>query len=259
MRLASLGSGSKGNATLVQLGDQLLLVDCGFSTRQVTTRLKRLDLAPGDITALLVTHEHSDHMRGVQTLAHKFNIPVYASHGTLKAMDFPFAAQSFDSHESFALGNVQVIPVAVPHDAREPTQFVFVHDGVKVGVLSDLGHVTPHVIASYKDCDLLLMESNHDLGMLKSGRYPPYLQRRVGGLHGHLNNQQAVELLEAIGHARLRVVIGHVSEANNDVKIIEQSFSAFRSRVASIEIASQTEGIHWQTLDQARGDEAVVL
>ena len=248
MRLASLGSGSKGNATLVHLGDQLLLVDCGFSARQVSTRLERLGLAPGDITALLVTHVHSDHMRGVQTLAHKFNIPVYASHGTLKAMDFPFAANSFDSHESFALGNVQVVPVAVPHDAREPTQFVFVHDGVKVGVLSDLGHVTPHVIASYQDCDLLLMESNHDLGMLKAGKYPPYLQRRVGGLHGHLNNQQAVELLEAIGHSGLRVVIGHISEANNDLAIIEQAFSSFRTRVASIEIANQSSGVSWQTV-----------
>ena len=248
MRLASLGSGSKGNATLVQLGDQLFLVDCGFSARQVATRLARLDLAPGDITALLVTHEHSDHMRGVQTLSHKFNIPVYASHGTLKAMDFPFAANSFDSHESFAVGNVQVVPVAVPHDAREPTQFVFVHDGVKVGVLSDLGHVTPHVIASYQDCDLLLMESNHDLEMLRSGRYPPYLQRRVGGLHGHLNNQQAVELLEAIGHSGSRVVIGHISGANNDLEIIEQSFSSFRGRVASIEYASQSSGVSWQTV-----------
>jgi len=248
MRLASLGSGSKGNATIVQLGDQLFLVDCGFSARQVTTRLARLELAPGDITALLVTHEHSDHMRGVQTLAHKFNIPVYASHGTLKAMDFPLAANGFDSHESFAVGNVQVVPVAVPHDAREPTQFVFVHDGVKVGVLSDLGHVTPHVIASYKDCDLLLMESNHDLDMLKSGRYPPYLQRRVGGLHGHLNNHQAVELLEAIGHRDLKVVIGHISEANNDLEIIEQAFSSFRSRVASIEFANQSAGVNWQTV-----------
>lgn len=248
MRLASLGSGSKGNATVVQLGDQLLLVDCGFSTRQVTLRLAKLGLAPGDITALLVTHEHSDHMRGVQTLAHKFNIPVYASHGTLKAMAFPFAANSFDSHESFAIGNVNVVPVAVPHDAREPTQFVFVHDGVKVGVLSDLGHVTPHVVSCYRDCDLLLMESNHDLAMLKAGRYPVSLQRRVGGLHGHLNNEQAVELLEAIGHAELRVVIGHVSEQNNDLGIIERTFASFRSRVASIEIASQSDGVSWQSV-----------
>ncbi|MDP5052458.1 MAG: MBL fold metallo-hydrolase [Congregibacter sp.] len=247
MRLASLGSGSKGNATLVQLGDQLFLVDCGFSTRQVAMRLARLGVSPGDITGLLVTHEHSDHIRGVQTLAHKFNIPVYASHGTLKAMQFPFAASGFDSHESFAIGNVQIVPVAVPHDAREPTAFVFVHDGVKIGVLSDLGHVTPHVISSFQDCDLLLMESNHDLGMLRSGRYPPSLQRRVGGLHGHLNNEQAIELLEAIGHARLRVVIGHVSEANNDLDILRRSFASFRTRVASIEIASQSEGISWQT------------
>lgn len=248
IRLASLGSGSKGNATLVQLGDQLLLVDCGFSTRQVTKRLEKLELAPGDITALLVTHEHSDHMRGVQTLAHKFNIPVYGSHGTLKAMEFPFSANRFDSHEAFDIGNVRVVPVAVPHDAREPTQFVFMHNSVKVGVLSDLGHVTPHVISSYRDCDLLLMESNHDLDMLRSGRYPPSLQRRVGGVHGHLNNLQAVELLESVGHAGMRVVLGHISEQNNNLQIIEQLFAPLRARVASIEIASQSDGVNWQTL-----------
>ena len=247
IRLASLGSGIKGNATLVQLGGELLLVDCGFSTKQVTKRLEKLELAPGDITALLVTHEHSDHMRGVQTLAHRFNIPVYASHGTLKAMDFSLAAHSFDSHGSFEIGNVTVMPVAVPHDAREPTQFVFGCDGIKIGVLSDLGHVTPHVVSAYRDCDLLMMESNHDVDMLMAGRYPPSLKRRVGGVHGHLSNRQAAELLGAIGHADLRVVIGHVSEQNNALSLIEEALGDYRPKLRSLEIASQNDGVSWQT------------
>lgn len=249
IRLASLGSGSKGNATLVQLGGELLLVDCGFSARQVTQRLEKLELAPGDITALLVTHEHSDHMRGVQTLAHRYNIPVYASHGTLKAMNFSLAATTFDSHGSFEIGNVTVMPVAVPHDAREPTQFVFVCDGIKIGVLSDLGHVTPHVVSAYRDCDLLMMESNHDVDMLMAGRYPPSLKRRVGGVHGHLSNRQAAELLEAVGHANLRVVIGHVSEQNNAPSLIEEALGDYRPKLRSLEIASQSDGVSWQAFE----------
>lgn len=249
IRLASLGSGSKGNATLVQLGGELLLVDCGFSARQVAQRLEKLGLAPGDITALLVTHEHADHMRGVQTLAHRYNIPVYASHGTLKAMKFSLAATTFDSHGSFSIGNVTVMPVAVPHDAREPTQFVFGYEGVKIGVLSDLGHVTPHVVSAYSECNLLMMESNHDVDMLMAGRYPPSLKRRVGGVHGHLSNRQAAELLAAVGHADLRVVIGHVSEQNNALPLIEEALGCYRPKLRSLEIASQNDGVSWQTFD----------
>jgi len=209
--------------------------------------MARLDVAPGDITALLVTHEHVDHVRGVEVLAHRYNIPVYGSHGTLKAMGYSLAAQRIDSHCNFTIGTVTVTPVAVPHDAREPTQFVLHAQGTKVGVLSDLGHVTPHVVHHYRDCDLLLMEANHDLEMLQSGRYPPPLKRRVGGQLGHLSNRQAVALLQAVGHARQRVIIGHVSEQNNSQALLEAAFATLRDSVASLVIADQADGIGWQT------------
>lgn len=247
-RLASLGSGSKGNATLVHLGDQLILIDCGFSAKQIAQRMARLGLAPGDVTALLVTHEHSDHARGVKTLAHRYNIPVYASHGTLKAMQFPLPARSIASHGRFQLGNVTVVPVAVPHDAREPVQFVFEYAGHRVGVLSDLGHVTPHVVEHYRACDLLMMESNHDPEMLRTGSYPPSLKRRVGGDLGHLSNNQAAELLRQVGHASARVVIGHVSEQNNSTQHLQATFADLRNQVASLDIADQAEGIAWREL-----------
>jgi len=166
-------------------------------------------------------------------------------------MKFSLAATTFDSHGSFSIGKVMVLPVAVPHDAREPTQFVFGCDGIKIGVLSDLGHVTPHVVSAYRDCDLLMMESNHDVDMLMAGRYPPSLKRRVGGVHGHLSNQQAAELLEAVGHANLRVVIGHVSEQNNALPLIEEALGGYRPKLRSLEIASQSDGVSWQTLDES--------
>ena len=250
-RLASLGSGSKGNATLVHLGDQLILIDCGFSAKQIALRMARLDLAPGDITALLVTHEHTDHARGVKTLAHRYNIPVYATHGTLKAMEFPLPAQRIASHGSFQLGEVTVVPVAVPHDAREPTQFVFEYAGRRVGVLSDLGHVTPHVIEHYRACDLLMMESNHDPEMLRTGSYPPSLKRRVGGDLGHLSNRQAAELLAQVGNASVQVVIGHVSEQNNSAQHLQETFAELRQQVASLDIADQADGIAWRELGTA--------
>ncbi|MEM7219464.1 MAG: MBL fold metallo-hydrolase [Pseudomonadota bacterium] len=251
-RLASLGSGSKGNATVVQLGGQTLLVDCGFSVRQVTQRMERLGLAPGDLDAVLITHEHADHVRGVEALAHRYAIPIYASHGTLKAAKFRLPANVINSHGSFDIGGVRVIPVAVPHDAREPTQFVFEAGGCRVGVLSDLGCVTPHVISHYRDCDLLMMESNHDPEMLRNGRYPPSLKRRVGGQLGHLSNAQAADLLGQVGHAALRVVVGHVSEQNNSLANLEATFAPFVGRLASLEIADQAAGVAWQELAPQR-------
>ena len=247
--LASLGSGSKGNATLVRLGGELILVDCGFSTREVVRRMAPLGVAPGDLSAILVTHEHTDHVRGVQSLAHRYQIPVYASHGTLKAMQFALSATPINAHGRFAVGAVQVRPVAVPHDAREPTQFVFEADGHRVGVLSDLGHVTPHVVSSYRDCDLLMMESNHDADMLQAGGYPPSLKRRVGGNLGHLSNTQAADLLAQVGHAGSQVVIGHVSEQNNAPELLERTFAGLRGKVASLVIADQASGVAWQGKD----------
>ena len=125
-------------------------------------------------------------------------------------------------------------PVVVPHDAREPTQFVLQHDGLKIGVLSDLGSVTEHVVTQFSDCDYLLLEANHDRDMLLRGSYPPALKRRVGGDHGHLSNTQALELLKRVAHADLHVVIGHISEQNNNLDLVEALFAPLRSQLASL-------------------------
>ena len=243
--VASLGSGSKGNGTLVRIGGELLLVDCGFNAKQALKRMNRLGVGPGDISAILVTHEHSDHAGGVSALALTYNIPVHASFGTCRGLDPHLPARPFDSHTSFSIGAVEVVPVAVPHDCREPTQFVFRGEDARIGVISDLGFVTPHVKNEFDGCDVLMMEANHDRGMLARGRYPDRLKRRVGGNYGHLSNEQAADFLAAVHHEHQHVVIGHVSEENNHPDLLEAAFEPFRTRVSSLRYATQSVGVEW--------------
>jgi phosphoribosyl 1,2-cyclic phosphodiesterase len=243
--IASLGSGSRGNGTLVAIGGAVFLVDCGFTLKQAEQRLARLQLSPGDLSAILVSHEHSDHIAGVAALAHRYGVPVYASYGTLKASPKGFNCNAFDGDIAFELAGVTVNPVVVPHDAREPTQFVFEHDALRIGVLSDLGSLTQHVAQQFSGCHYLLLEANHDRAMLHRGSYPASLKRRVGGDLGHLSNSQALELLNHIAHSELHVVIGHISEQNNDVNLVEALFSELRPKLASLSIATQGEGQIW--------------
>ncbi len=219
-RFASLGSGSRGNATLVQSSDTALLIDCGFPAREMIQRCEQLDFDPAALDAILVTHEHGDHMRGVGPVARRLGLPVWMTHGTGRANGFGKLAQLrlFSSHDpAFTIGDIEVRPVAVPHDAHDPTQFVLTHAGLSLGLLTDLGCLTPHIIQAYAGVDALLLECNHDLKMLAGGPYPPRLQARVGGNYGHLNNLQAAELLRRIDLHRLRhLVAGHLSEKNNN-------------------------------------------
>ena len=261
MGLASLGSGSRGNGTLVAMAGRVFLVDCGFTLRQTEQRLARLGLSPGDITAVLVSHEHSDHISGVSALAHRYGVPVYASHGTKKNAPNGFQCEAFDGDIPFTLGEVTINPVRVPHDAREPTQFVLSHGELKIGVLSDLGTYTQHVVEQYSDCRYLLLEANHDGAMLRQGSYPPHLKTRVGADFGHLSNCQARGLLERIAHPDLHVIIGHVSEQNNCLDLVETEFAPFRERLASLNIATQAEGFTWigeQPLTRQRSFDKVI-
>ena len=219
MRFASLGSGSRGNATLVEAGHTRLLVDCGYGLRELEHRLDALGLCAEALSAVLVTHEHADHVRGVGPLARRYGIPVWTSSGTARAAalgDLP-SLQAFASHGgAFRIGEVDVEPFAVPHDAREPCQFVFAAGERRLGVLTDAGRITPHIVASLRGVDALVLECNHDSDMLARGPYPPALRARVGGPLGHLSNAQAADLLQHVDHARLaHLVAGHLSEKNN--------------------------------------------
>lgn len=245
MGFASLGSGSRGNGTVVCVGGALFLVDCGFTLKQTEKRLARLGLSAGDLDAIVVSHEHSDHISGVAALAHKYAIPVHASYGTLNSGREISHAIPFDGDSSFVCGDVLVKPVCVPHDAREPTQFVFESDSARIGVLSDLGCVTQHVIDQFKGCDYLLLEANHDRTMLRNGGYPQRLKARVGADHGHLSNEQAYALLADVAHPDLQVVIGHISEQNNCTERLRQVFAPLHAAVSSLQFATQEHGFDW--------------
>jgi phosphoribosyl 1,2-cyclic phosphodiesterase len=245
MGFASLGSGSKGNGTVVALADRIFLVDCGFTLRQTEQRLARLGLSGGDLDGIFVTHEHADHISGVAALAHKYAVPVYASYGTLKYDLKGAVCHPFDGDSPFELEGVHINPVCVPHDAREPTQFVMSDGEESIGILSDLGCVTTHVVEQYQQLSHVLVEANHDRTMLAQGSYPPRLKRRVGADYGHLSNEQAFQLIEGIAHAQLQVVVGHVSEQNNCPEILTSAMSPLQNRVAALQLATQSEGFGW--------------
>lgn len=248
MKIASLGSGSKGNATIVSSGSTNLLIDCGFSLRQFEKRLIFLSMAPEDIDAILITHEHSDHCGGVVRIAKKYDIPVWTTFGTGRAV--------FKNNENFSklsggqlitIGSLEILPVTVPHDAGEPVQFVFCDtvSGEKFGILTDTGHITRHIVDAYNNLDGLLLEFNYDQQMLENGPYPYSLKQRVSGELGHLSNDQSVGLLEKINTDQLRCLIAaHISEKNNAHSIVESYLKPLKNLPQPI-LASQDKGFDW--------------
>jgi len=252
MRFASLGSGSRGNALLVEEGDTCLLVDCGFSAREMRRRLGRLGKHPDELTAILVTHEHADHIGGVEVVARRYDLPVWMSHGTWLAGSWGELPrlERFDAHRPFVIDALRVEPFPVPHDAREPCQFVFDNGDSRVGLLTDCGSVTPHIRAKLDGCNALLLESNHDSGMLSRGPYPPSLKRRVAGHLGHLSNHQAADLLRGVDLSGLRHIVAmHLSEQNNCPRQVRGSFAAALGCEESwIGVAEQERGLEWRSL-----------
>lgn len=248
MEFASLGSGSKGNGTLVRSGKACLLVDCGFTLKETRQRLERLGVRPEDIAAILVTHEHSDHFSGVGPLARRFDLPVYMTAGTHKARD-PGKLDRLhliSSHSAFTIGEFSVRPVPVPHDAREPVQFVIGANNRSLGLLTDLGSLTPHIIEAYRSCDGLVLESNHCVDMLWNGPYPASLKTRVAGNWGHLSNQQAANFLDQIDHSALRsLVIAHLSEQNNHIDLVDPLMPEALKRDGRLTYACQHQGFSW--------------
>jgi len=220
MRCALIGSGSAGNALLVQAGETTLLVDCGYSVKAFEARAEQLDFDPRRLSAVLVTHEHDDHLGGVLPLSRRYRVPVHWARGTRMAAAARHGdaaeAHDFSPHASFAIGELTITPVPVPHDAREPTQFVFSDGCARFGLLTDLGSITPHVLEAYADCDALCLEFNHEPALLEASAYPPSLRRRIAGPWGHLSNAQAGQLLSRLKGPRLtRVIAAHLSEKTN--------------------------------------------
>lgn len=250
MRFAYLGSGSRGNSALVQHLGTTLMIDCGFNLTNAQRRLARLQVSPHDIDAVLVTHEHGDHISGVAALARRYNMPVWMTAGTRAGWKQTrgVKVKIFNAHEQFSVGDILVRPYPVPHDAREPSQFVLDDGQHRIGVLSDAGHVTPHMRESLNGCHGLMLECNHDVEMLANGPYPPALRERVGGDYGHLSNMQAAGLLRSIDTRQLhQLVIAHISAKNNTNALAQGAVSqALGCEPEWAAVADQEMGMDWR-------------
>ncbi|WP_036596303.1 MBL fold metallo-hydrolase [Ottowia thiooxydans] len=233
LRFCSLASGSSGNATLIEAWDGTtstrVLVDCGLGIRQLEARLQRHGVSTPQLDAIFITHEHSDHVGCALTLSQRHQIKLFMSAGTWRALDAPLAGAPLTlvrDGELVGIGDIQLRPFTVPHDAQEPLQLNCTDGARSLGLLTDLGHVTPYVLSNLSGCNALLLECNHDLDLLERSSYPAFLKRRVGGSHGHLNNGQAAQALQALLHKDLHTVIaGHLSERNNRPSLVQAALS----------------------------------
>jgi phosphoribosyl 1,2-cyclic phosphodiesterase len=251
MRFASLGSGSQGNGLVVEAGSTCILLDCGFSIDETVQRLGRCGRVPEDLDAIVVTHEHDDHIGGVARFAARYTLPVYLTHGTFRALDgvrsLLAAVVLIDSHAPIAIGDIEVQPFPVPHDAREPTQFVFRDGAARLGVLTDVGEPTAHIQSMLSGVDALMLECNHDSGMLANGPYPPWLKRRIGSRFGHLDNAAAAALLAGLDCSRLQhLVAAHLSQQNNTPALARAALAGVLNCAADwIQVATQAGGSDW--------------
>jgi len=255
IKFKSLGSGSSGNATVVQArsgtGVAHLLIDCGLGIRELDKRLRAAGMMADQIDAVFITHEHGDHVGCARALALRERIPVYMSEGTYAAIDqpdFEGLLRIACDGVAFELGAMQVRPFTVPHDAREPLQLTCTDGDTRLGVVTDLGHVTAHVMQELAGCGTLLLECNHDEEMLRTSSYPPFLKRRVAGPYGHLANSAAAYLAQSVLAAgRLRqVVAGHLSEQNNKPELVRAALAqALGCGPGDVHVADGASGSGW--------------
>ncbi len=236
-----LASGSSGNAAVVEAGGTCVLLDCGISCRQIVTRMAGFGLDAGRIDAVLLTHEHDDHVKGLEVFLRRHPVPVLATAGTLRGMTAPPAAiEPLVAGREVRVGALTVLPVPTSHDACEPVGFVLEGDGHRAGFVTDTGVVTELVAERLAGCRTLLLECNHDRDMLRVGPYPWPLKQRIASRTGHLSNEQSRGALERLVHSGLEAVVGmHLSQTNNDPALVERELgvvlagSAVRLAVAS--------------------------
>lgn len=252
-----LASGSRGNAIYVSGGATSVLVDAGLSGVEIERRMVRRGLSAADLDAVLVTHEHGDHVRGVGVLARRYRIPVFMTPDAARAADGKLGRlpelRHFRAGEAFPLGGLTIHPFATTHDAADPVGFTLAAHGRRLGIATDLGIVTNLVRHHLRDCAAVILEANHDPDMLMNGPYPWHLKQRVRGRSGHLSNAEARDLLLDISHDRLRhVILGHLSEENNRpelaLRTVREAMDA-RGRTARVSAAGQAEGSERVRLD----------
>lgn len=229
LKIASLNSGSNGNCYYIANDTEAVLVDVGISCREIERRMLRIGLNLSKVKAIFISHEHIDHVRGVEGTSRRYQIPVYISEGTLRNSQIKIDAElirSFEAHKPTAVGNLSVTGFGKRHDAADPYSFVVEGNGVTIGVMTDIGSVCENVHTYFKCCHAAFLESNYDEDMLASGRYPAFLKDRIAGDHGHLSNKQALDLFvnHKAGYMSL-VLPSHLSRDNNSVKLVQELFT----------------------------------
>lgn len=250
MRFSTLGSGSAGNATVIQQDGEAIMIDCGLSVRQIEKRLSVLEIPPQTLLAIVLTHEHDDHIAGAASFSRKHRVPVYTTSGTHRGADGrltnAYSVIEFAPEDTLEIGIFSLEPAIVPHDAREPCQFVVAADDRRLGILTDLGTVTPHLIRHFQALDALVLEFNHDEDLLSSSPYPASLQARIGGQFGHLSNDQAERMLSQLDLTRItHLVAAHLSENTNSPERVKPYLGRHTPDHASWRIASQHTVLPW--------------
>jgi len=226
--IASLNSGSNGNCYYIGNGREAVLIDAGLSCRETEKRMKRLELSMQQVKALFISHEHADHIRGVEVIARKYQLPVYITAATLRSSGLKIAAGQALGFKAFApvrIGGLSVTAFPKLHDAADPHSFIVEGNGTRIGVFTDIGAACANVTRYFKHCHAAFLEANYDEEMLETGRYPHYLKRRIRSDHGHLSNDQALELFtkhrpQAMSH----VLLSHLSRDNNSPQLVQELF-----------------------------------
>ena len=266
MKVWVLGSGSRGNATVIDNGSTRVLVDAGFSSRELKRRLATAGIAPESIEAVIVTHEHNDHMCGAARSAHRWNWALHATAGTVQGAPELVDAdvRTFDSGAMLTFGTMNVHTVPISHDATEPIGVVAtdIVSGARAAVVLDLGRMTPQLRDAIRDLDILVLESNHDEAMLARGPYPISVQRRIAGASGHLSNRDAAMIARTCAHSGLQhLVLAHLSEQCNtpDHALASVSAALARSRFRGRVTAAQQDVVHGAFVAGRRGGRAQQL
>ena len=249
MRLAVLGSGSGGNATLLDTGQGYLLVDVGLSAKQLVLRMAVLGVEPEELSGVLITHEHGDHVKGLEVFCRKFDVPVYATAMTQEVLARKVTSvrqwKLFAAGQGFECGGAVVESFAIPHDAVDPVGFLFEASGERAGVLTDLGHVNDRLKSRLQGVQALVLEANYCDQMLEDDEVRPWsLKQRISSRHGHLSNEQACDLARELQVEGLdRVILGHLSRDCNSAAVAEEVFTPLKLR--ELVVASQTEVTGW--------------
>lgn len=226
--ITSLNSGSNGNCYYIGNENEAVLIDAGISCRETERRMVRLGLSMQKVKAIFISHEHSDHIRGINVLAKKHQIPVYITTKTLLSSRLSLVHSpviSFNAFEPIRVGNLLVTGFPKLHDASDPHSFIISDDKVKVGVFTDIGVACEHVVSHFKQCNAAFLEANYDEELLENGNYPYFLKNRIRGGNGHLSNTQALELFKYHKPAYMsHLILGHLSKSNNCPDLVHELF-----------------------------------